>query len=68
MTPRDFCYWLQGYVELSEAGRGYDTLDAAQMRVVKDHLALVLSKETPHREPAEWRPGELLRWHGPASC
>ena len=37
MTPRDFCYWLQGYFEISKAPMiGFEEAD-----IVKRHLALV---------------------------
>lgn len=41
MTSRDFCYWLQGFFELSH----YSTLDAGQVGAVKNHLALVFKHE-----------------------
>lgn len=41
MTSRDFCYWLQGYFEVSEGG----SLTAAQAECVKRHLALVFKHE-----------------------
>lgn len=47
MTPRDFIYWLNGYLELSPNR----TLSAAQLKVVKDHLALVLTNVTNQGEP-----------------
>ena len=36
MTPRDFCYWLQGYFELSAKGK----IDANQIEIIKNHLAM----------------------------
>ena len=47
MTPRDFIYWLQGYFELSDA----NTMTPAQVKIVKDHIALILKKETPATPP-----------------
>lgn len=41
MTSRDFCYWLQGYFELS----GTTTLDAKQSELVKKHLHMVFYHE-----------------------
>ena len=39
MTPRDFCYWLQGHFEINEynplAG-----LSAAKVQIIKKHLEL----------------------------
>lgn len=43
MTAEQFTYWLNGYFELS----GATTLNEQQVKVVKDHIALVLKKETP---------------------
>ena len=45
MTPENFTYWLQGFFELSETSK----LSAKQVQVIKDHLALVMKKETPSR-------------------
>ena len=45
MEPRDFCYWLQGMLEL---GNPKD-LNAEQVLCIKDHLALVFEKVTPNR-------------------
>lgn len=41
MTSRDFCYWLQGLFELSDA----KALDARQADLVKRHLAMVFKHE-----------------------
>ena len=41
MTSRDFCYWLQGYFEISKAPMiGFEEAD-----IVKRHLALVFLHE-----------------------
>lgn len=53
MTPRDFVYWIQGLFELS----GVEVLDEEQVEVVKEHLALVLTKLTTK----EVGPRELVR-------
>lgn len=37
MTPQEFCYWLQGFFELSES----NTLTERQVQVIKNHLGLV---------------------------
>lgn len=41
MTSRDFCYWLQGYFEISHS----PMLNDDQANVVKRHLALVFIHE-----------------------
>ncbi len=43
MTSREFCYWLQGFLELS----GAKELTEAQLGQVKEHLALSFIKVTP---------------------
>ena len=41
MTSRDFCYWLQGYFEIS----GQKEISEAQTDMIKRHLALVFKHE-----------------------
>lgn len=43
MEARDFCYWLQG---LLEVGRP-TFLDSTQIKQIQDHLDLVFKKVTP---------------------
>ena len=43
MKPNEFCYWLQGFFELSS---GNIALNDSQIAVVKEHLQLVFHKET----------------------
>jgi hypothetical protein len=43
MTTEQFCYWLQGFVEL----RG-STPTPGEWDVIKDHLATVFKKVTPN--------------------
>ena len=49
MTPEQFCYWLQGFSELSGEG-GAPSLE--QWRMVQEHLALVFNKKT--NGPVPW--------------
>lgn len=42
MTSRDFCYWLIGYFELSEANTA---LTSQQIQTIKNHLKLVFLYE-----------------------
>ena len=42
MTPENFVYWLQGYFEMT----GATTLTEQQVEMIKEHLAMVLIKET----------------------
>ena len=44
MTPEQFVYWLQGYMELTEPN------DLTQReRIIADHLKEVFEKRTPDR-------------------
>lgn len=45
MEPINFVYWLQGYLEIS----GGKPLNAEQVKIVQDHIELVLEKKTPDR-------------------
>jgi hypothetical protein len=45
VTPRDFCYWLQGFFEINNP----ITIDPIELDIIKDHLKLVFRKETPDR-------------------
>jgi len=42
MTSRDFCYWLQGFFELSGGG---GELTQAQAGAIRKHLALVFKHD-----------------------
>jgi hypothetical protein len=42
MEALDFVYWLQGFAELSEAPPTPE-----QWKSIKEHIGLVLKKETP---------------------
>jgi hypothetical protein len=43
MTPENFCYWLQGWLEIQNPA----IANAEQLQEVKNHLALVFTKVTP---------------------
>lgn len=42
MTPENFCYWLQGLLEIGDPSE----LDSEQVEIIKEHLNLVVKKET----------------------
>lgn len=46
MSPENFCYWLQGWFELSNA----NDITIRQTEIIKDHLNLVFGKKTPIRK------------------
>lgn len=43
MEPINFVYWLQGYLEIQDPR----AIDAEKVKIIKEHIALVLKKETP---------------------
>jgi hypothetical protein len=43
MTPRDFCYWLQGAIEVNPYGTA--SLNEQQVEVIKKNLELVFKHE-----------------------
>lgn len=47
MTSRDFCYWLQGFFEVREAGQQVQNVDltAEQVICVRNHLNMVFKHE-----------------------
>ncbi len=50
MNFENFCYWLNGYLELLAAGGEHRAgLPKEQIACVRDHLALVFEKTTPDR-------------------
>ena len=44
MTSRDFCYWLQGYFEISSM-QGEIKISDSQARIIQAHLNLVFKHE-----------------------
>lgn len=67
MTPENFIYWLQGYIEIGDPKQ----MSSEQIEIIKDHIALVLKKETPKRAEAPTisiapvQPGILTQPLGP---
>lgn len=50
MTSRDFCYWLQGALEL---GLGSDGLTTDQVSMIQNHLNLVFVHEIDPSIPGD---------------
>ncbi len=44
MQPINFCYWLQGWIELQNPNE----ITPVQLQEIKNHLSLVLEKKTPN--------------------
>lgn len=61
MTPEQFCYWLQGMVEVD-----VNTLTPLQVKAIKDHLNLVFKKVTPNypigpiKRIPQWQPPVIV--------
>lgn len=57
MTPKQFCYWLQGFAEVNQDGfePTYE-----QWLIIKNHLATVFHKVTPEVKPV-YAPNPLPR-------
>jgi hypothetical protein len=47
MTAREFCYWLQGYFELSGGG----ALTAEQSQLIQNHLSLAFHHDIDPSTP-----------------
>jgi hypothetical protein len=41
MTARDFCYWLQGFLEITDAS----TIDEKQLGMIRKHLNMVFAQD-----------------------
>lgn len=61
MTSRDFCFWLQGFFEVSGVG----TLNGEQADVVKRHLSLVFKHEIDPAMGGPEKQKALDSLHGP---
>jgi hypothetical protein len=59
VTSREFCYWLQGYIEITGDP---PPLTAAQVDVIRRHLAMVFVHEI---DPSYPQKGVLDKLHDP---
>ena len=59
MTSRDFCYWLQGFLEISEVSK----MTPKQLQVVKNHLAMVFKREIDPSHGDKTMQEELSKLH-----
>lgn len=46
MTTEQFVYWLQGFLEIADP----TNLNEKQIQIIRDHIGLVLDKQTPNRQ------------------
>ncbi len=66
MTSRDFCCWLQGYLEVSIAGQAEALfLNTAQTECVRKHLALVFVHEIDPSMGPPAHQAKLSQIHSP---
>jgi hypothetical protein len=59
MTSAQFCYWVQGFFELS----GAETLDKVQTELLKRHLNLVFAHELDKQHGDAKHQEELSKLH-----
>lgn len=60
MTPKEFCYWLQGFFEMANPKE----LTPEQTEMVKKHLTLVFINITnPAQPPAFESTKDLEEWY-----
>ena len=57
MTPEQFVYWLQGFMEMADPKE----LNKTQTTQIKDHLKLVFDKKTPEVSLPSIQHGEGFR-------
>jgi hypothetical protein len=67
MTSRDFCFWLQGYLEITDSKGSARVLTAAQLSCVQQHLALVFKHEIDPSMGSPAHQQELNKTHHPSS-
>jgi hypothetical protein len=68
MTSRDFCFWLQGFLELREDTPSVNTMQGLtghQAEVVRKHLALVFKHEIDPAMGDKAKQAELSAIHQP---
>ncbi len=65
MTSRDFCYWLQGFFELTAAGKHPEdgSLTNVQGDMIRRHLALVFKHEIDPNAGPPAHQAELNKIH-----
>jgi hypothetical protein len=59
MKSRDFCYWLQGFFEISQES----SLSPNQVQVVKNHLNMVFKHEIDPSNGSPEHNAELSKIH-----
>lgn len=62
MTSRDFCYWLQGFLEIANEEEEPE-LTVKQVSIVQKHLALVFKHEIDPSQGDAKHQAELNKIH-----
>ncbi len=62
MSPENFCYWLRGFIEISSATKPELLLGPEQLKVINDHLDLVMVKKTPEHPGPVFRDQQAVQW------
>lgn len=55
MSSRDFCFWLQGHLEISKS----KTLSPVAVKEIRRHLALVFQRVKPTKQTRRVREREV---------
>lgn len=67
MTSRDFCYWLQGFFEISKADGNKLYITSEQTDVIQKHLNMVFYHEIDHNHGNEEHQEKLNAIHNATS-
>jgi len=65
MKSSEFCYWLQGYIEIGHDQFHQVGLNHDQVEIIKRHLALVFKHELDGMHGDQAHQDELNQIHGP---
>lgn len=61
MTSRDFCFWLQGFLEISDQ----EAVSPEQVEIIKKHLNLVFIHEIDPSHGDQKEQDKLNQAHSP---
>jgi len=64
MQSRDFCFWLQGYFEITDPDFKGVVLAPPQVQAIRNHLALVFKHEIDPSMGDQKHQNELNKIHG----
>ena len=63
MKASEFCYWLQGYIEIGHNQMHKQGLNYDQTEIIKKHLSLVFKHELDHLHGTPEHQAELQQLH-----